>query len=79
MRFAGTRSEILNLLRISPIFKRALKEVADQAPRSKVSPLDVLPGERCDGHGAVPPRLGTTAIDRLCSHADGGARAGAAA
>lgn len=54
MRFTDTKSETLNL-RVSPTFKRALKQAADHEQRSMVNMLEVLLGEYCDSKGIVPP------------------------
>ncbi|MGE8140662.1 hypothetical protein ACQKOE_01680 [Novosphingobium sp. NPDC080210] len=53
MRFTDTKSETLNL-RVSPTFKRALKEAADHEQRSMVNMLEVLLGDYCDSKGIVP-------------------------
>lgn len=47
MKFLDTKSETLNL-RVSPTFKRALKEAADDEQRSMVNMLEVLLGDYCD-------------------------------
>ena len=52
MRFTDVKSETLNL-RVSPTFKRVLKEVADQEQRSMVNMLEVLLGDYCDQKGIV--------------------------
>ncbi|RCJ07295.1 hypothetical protein DDK22_16565 [Cupriavidus necator] len=53
MRFTDTKSETLNL-RVSPTFKQALKEAADQEQRSMVNMLEVLLGDYCDRKGIAP-------------------------
>lgn len=52
MRFTDTKSETLNL-RVSPSFKKALKEAADREQRSMVNMLEVLLGDYCDRQGIV--------------------------
>ncbi|PCM45555.1 hypothetical protein [Marinobacter sp. ANT_B65] len=61
MKFADVKSETLNL-RVSPTFKRALKEAADNEQRSMVNMLEVLLSDYCDRKGieltdlqAIPP------------------------
>ena len=58
MRFTDTKSETLNL-RVSPTFKRALKEAADHEQRSMVNMLEVLLGDYCARKGIAPPRSKT--------------------
>lgn len=53
MRFTDIKSETLNL-RVSPTFKRALKQAADHEQRSMVNMLEVLLGEYCERQGIVP-------------------------
>ena len=53
MRFTDTKSETLNL-RVSPTFKRVLKEVADHEPRSMVNMLEVLLCDYCDSNKITP-------------------------
>lgn len=50
MRFGDIKSETLNL-RVSPSFKRALKEAANAEQRSMVNMLEVLLGDYCDCKG----------------------------
>lgn len=50
MRFTDTKSETLNL-RVSPTFKKVLKEVADHEQRSMVNMLEVLLCDYCDRNG----------------------------
>lgn len=52
MRFTDTKSETLNL-RVSPVFKLALKEAADREHRSMVNMLEVLLCEYCERKGIV--------------------------
>lgn len=52
MRFSDTKSETLNL-RVSPTFKKVLREVADNEQRSMVNMLEVLLGDYCDSKGIV--------------------------
>ena len=59
MRFTDTKSETLNM-RVSPTFKRVLKEAADHEQRSMVNLLEVLLGDYCDHKGIVPPSQQTT-------------------
>ncbi|PRE19357.1 hypothetical protein [Burkholderia multivorans] len=54
MRFTDTKSETLNL-RVSPVFKRVLKEAADAEQRSMVNMLEVLLGDYCDRKGITSP------------------------
>lgn len=54
MRFNDTKSETLNL-RVSPTFKKILREVADHEQRSMVNMLEVLLREHCDRNGIVSP------------------------
>ena len=54
MRFTDTKSETLNL-RVSPTFKKILKEVADHEQRSMVNMLEVLLCDYCDRKGIVSP------------------------
>ena len=76
MRFTETKSDTLNL-RVSPAFKRMLKEAADQEQRSMVNMLEVLLGEYCDRKGIAssqkpPSTYKRTRTDRR-SHAGAGA------
>ena len=52
MRFTDTKSETLNL-RVSPAFKKALKEAAAREQRSMVNMLEVLLGDYCGRHGII--------------------------
>ena len=52
MRFTDTKSETLNL-RVSPAFKKALKEAADREQRSMVNMLEVLLGDYCGRQGII--------------------------
>lgn len=52
MRFTDTKSETLNL-RVSPTFKKFLKEAADHEQRSMVNMLEVLLCDYCDRNGIV--------------------------
>ena len=52
MRFNDTKSETLNL-RVSPLFKLALREAADHEHRSMVNMLEVLLGEYCERTGIL--------------------------
>ncbi|WP_080774237.1 hypothetical protein [Pseudomonas protegens] len=54
MRFTDTKSETLNL-RVSPTFKKVLKEVADHEQRSMVNMLEVLLCDYCDRNGIASP------------------------
>lgn len=54
MRFDDTKSETLNL-RVSPTFKKALKEAADNEQRSMVNMLEVLLSEYCEKKGISLP------------------------
>nr|DAL63639.1 MAG TPA_asm: hypothetical protein [Bacteriophage sp.] len=54
MRFTDTKSETLNL-RVSPTFKKVLKEVADHQQRSMVNMLEVLLCDYCDRNGIASP------------------------
>lgn len=78
MRFADTKTETLNL-RVSPIFKRVLKEAADQEQRSMVNMLEVLLGDYCDRKGIVPSGPKATPSTRKHTRADRKAHVGAAA
>ncbi|MBN6739424.1 hypothetical protein JKG47_02515 [Acidithiobacillus sp. MC6.1] len=53
MKFTDTKSKTLNL-RVSPTFKRGLKEAADDKQRSMVNMLDVLLCDYCDRKGILP-------------------------
>ncbi len=77
MRFTDTKSVTLNL-RVSPTFKRALKEAADIEQRSMVNMLEVLLRDYCDRKGIVPagaiaPRTPTPKQTRSGRRADVGA------
>lgn len=52
MRFTDTKSETLNL-RVSPTFKKLLKEAAEHEQRSMVNMLEVLLCDYCDRNGIV--------------------------
>ncbi|ELK4781642.1 hypothetical protein ABZR11_27825 [Pseudomonas aeruginosa] len=54
MRFSDIKSETLNL-RVSPAFKKILKEVADHEQRSMVNMLEVLLCDYCDRNDIVSP------------------------
>lgn len=54
MRFNDTKSETLNL-RVSPTFKKVLKEVADHEQRSMVNMLEVLLCDYCNRNGIGSP------------------------
>lgn len=77
MRFTDTKSETLNL-RVSPTFKRVLKEVADHEQRSMVNMLEVLLGQYCDRKGIVDPGKKSTTRANKRAHADRRAHVGAA-
>jgi len=55
MRFTDTKSETLNL-RVSPTFKKVLKDVAEREQRSMVNMLEVLLCDYCDSKGIAPTR-----------------------
>jgi len=79
MRFTDTKSETLNL-RVSPTFKQALKEAADQEQRSMVNMLEVLLGKYCDRKGIVPAgQKATPSPTHKRARADHRAHVGAAA
>lgn len=78
MRFADTKTETLNL-RVSPIFKRVLKEAADQEQRSMVNMLEVLVGDYCDRKGIVLSGSKVTPPARKHTRAGRKAHVGAAA
>lgn len=50
MRFSDIKSETLNL-RVSPTFKRVLKDAADNEQRSMVNMLEVLLSDYCQRKG----------------------------
>lgn len=52
MRFTDTKSDTLNL-RVSPTFKQALKEAANNEQRSMVNMLEVLLTDYCTRKGIV--------------------------
>lgn len=55
MRFTDTKSDTLNL-RVSPTFKQALKEAAENEQRSMVNMLEVLLSDYCVRKGIVSPK-----------------------
>ncbi|HBO2129009.1 TPA: hypothetical protein VDU06_005656 [Pseudomonas aeruginosa] len=59
MRFNDLKSETLNL-RVSPMFKLALKEAAEHEQRSMVNMLEVLLCDYCDRKGIVLPNQGAS-------------------
>lgn len=70
MRFTDIKSETLNL-RVSPIFKKLLKEAAEHEQRSMVNMLEVLLCDYCDRNGIVylgeetaPPAAKRAGADR---------------
>ncbi len=77
MRFADIKSETLNL-RVSPTFKRALKEAADNEQRSMVNMLEVLLSGYCDRNGIVLEALHCSSTSRESSRSGQRARAGGA-
>ena len=79
MRFTDTKSETLNL-RVSPLFKLALREAADHEHRSMVNMLEVLLGEYCERTGILPPgQQADPVLEKKRSHAKRRAHVGAAA
>lgn len=78
MRFTDTKSETLNL-RVSPTFKKILKEVADHEQRSMVNMLEVLLCDYCDRNGIVSPGEKTNPPAPKRARADRKAHVGAAA
>ena len=78
VRFTETKSETLNL-RVSPTFKRVLKEAADHEQRSIVNMLEKLLGDYRDRKGTVPPGQKATPAAHKRARADHGAHVGAAA
>lgn len=53
MKFNDIKTETLNL-RVSPAFKQALKEAAENEQRSMVNMLEVLLSDYCDSKGIMP-------------------------
>lgn len=78
MRFTDTKSETLNL-RVSPTFKKVLKEVADHEQRSMVNMLEVLLCDYCDRNGITPPGKKTNTPSPKRARADDKTHVGAAA
>ncbi|MBS0407326.1 MAG: hypothetical protein JSS17_13400 [Proteobacteria bacterium] len=78
MRFTDTKSETLNL-RVSPTFKRVLKEAADHEQRSMVNMLEVLLGDYYERKGIVPLGQKATPPAHKRVRADRRAHVGAAA
>jgi hypothetical protein len=78
MKFLDTKSETLNL-RVSPTFKRALKEAAEDEQRSMVNMLEVLLADYCERKGIALGELNGTPPDRKRARADRRAHVGGAA
>lgn len=78
MRFTDTKSETLNL-RVSPTFKKVLKEAAGYEQRSMVNMLEVLLGDYCERKGIVSPGQSITSAAGKRSRADGRPNVGAPA
>jgi hypothetical protein len=78
MRFTDTKSETLNL-RVSPTFKKVLREVADHEQRSMVNMLEVLLCDYCDRNGIASPDKKTHPPAPKRVRADRKAHVGAAA
>lgn len=78
MRFTDIKSETLNL-RVSPTFKKVLKEIADHEQRSMVNMLEVLLCDYCDRNGVAPPSQKNNPASTKRARAGRKAHVGAAA